>query len=124
MKLAKILPEVIESLFKKPATVAFPFGPAPAPDGLRGKPVCDLDACIGCRSCQRDCPAGAIDMVNMGGRLPKPVFHYDRCAFCGQCADSCPKKCITITRDYELSSTSKEEMVSPSKTQTSEAAGE
>lgn len=122
MGLARMLPELMQSLFRKPATLRFPFGPAPAPEGLRGKPVCDLGTCIGCRSCQRDCPAAAIDMVDMGAKLPKPVFHYDRCAFCGQCADSCPKKCITMTHDYELSSGSRDQMVSPDKMDTGEAA--
>lgn len=115
MGLARMLPELLKSLLSKPATLRFPFEPAPAPEGLRGKPVCDLDNCIGCRSCQRDCPAAAIDMVNMGDRLPKPVFHYDRCAFCGQCAESCPKKCISMTHDYDLSGDSREALVSPVK---------
>jgi formate hydrogenlyase subunit 6/NADH:ubiquinone oxidoreductase subunit I len=120
--LARMLPELLHSLFAKPATLRFPFEPAPAPEGMRGKPVCDLDSCIGCRSCQRDCPAAAIDMVNMGDRLPKPVFHYDRCAFCGQCSDSCPKKCISMTHDYDLACDSREALVSPIKMKVTEDA--
>lgn len=107
MGLAKMLPELIQSLFHKPATIRFPAERVPAPEGLRGKPVCDFSLCIGCRACARDCPAMAIEMADVGEKLPKPVFHYDRCAFCGQCADSCPKKAITMTREYDLASFSR-----------------
>jgi len=123
MAVARMLPELIRSLFQKPVTVRYPFERVPAPKGLRGKPVCDYSLCTGCRMCSRDCPAAAIEMADMGQRTSRPVFHYDRCAFCGQCADTCPRKAISLTAEYELSAFSKDDLVSINPSRSESAAG-
>lgn len=106
-----MLPELLGSLFKKPATIKFPAERVPFPEGLRGRPVCNYEQCIGCRMCERDCPAAAIEMMPVDGKN-KPFFHYDRCAFCGQCQDTCPRKAITMTNDYLLASDSRSKLFS------------
>lgn len=111
MGFGRIVPELLRNLLHRPVTVRYPFEKVPAPPGLRGRPVCQYDKCVGCSMCAKDCPALAIEMVGAAPRALRPVFHYDRCAFCGQCADSCPRKCITMTAEYELSALSKEELV-------------
>ena len=105
MTVGRILPEAVCSMFKKTATVRYPFEKMPVPPGFRGAPVVDSDACIGCKICARDCPAKAIEMVDVGAKLPRPAFHYDRCVYCALCADVCPKKAITLTENFELAST-------------------
>ena len=57
----------------------------------RGKAVmegCDA-GCISCRKCEKNCPAGAIKVVdNIAHR------DYELCVNCGKCMEECPKGCI------------------------------
>ena len=94
--------ETARHLLRRPATVLYPFQRLTLPAGFRGRPALDTEKCIGCRICERDCPAGAITMVQMAEKVLRPGFFYDRCAFCAQCSESCPKDAITMTDEYEL----------------------
>lgn len=46
--------------------------------------------CIGCKKCEKECPAGAITVTDQ-------VAHVDveKCENCGRCAAVCPRKVIT-----------------------------
>ena len=92
MKIAVFLPELIRSLFKKPATVDYPFKKLVVPEGFRGTPFLHPEICIVCKACERDCPAEAIEItsVNEAEKRFKMVIHNDRCVHCAQCVDSCP----------------------------------
>lgn len=48
------------------------------------------DNCIGCGVCQRDCPFGAIKMVD-----GVPEFQ-ENCTLCGACVEACPTDAIHI----------------------------
>ncbi|HOL18246.1 MAG TPA: 4Fe-4S binding protein, partial [Bacillota bacterium] len=91
-----------------PATVDFPKSAVPVPPDYRGKPVLIQEKCTGCGLCQRDCPAAAIEMVDVGAKRPKPAFDYGRCAFCAQCAESCRSDAIVITGEHHLAAFSRE----------------
>ncbi len=62
-------------------------------------PILEVDICIGCRRCERECPTRCIDMVD-GPNLRKgkavviPDVDYSRCIGCAQCADVCPVNCL------------------------------
>ena len=59
-KIARLL---IQSLFKKPATLDYPVTDRSGmPEGFRGKIKFDASLCIGCKMCVRDCPSGAIEI--------------------------------------------------------------
>jgi len=92
MKIAVFLPELIRHLFKKPATVDYPFKKLAVPANFRGTPYLNPDMCIVCRACERDCPAEAIEIssVNEAEKRFKMIIHNDRCIHCAQCVDSCP----------------------------------
>jgi len=98
------------SIFKKPATQKYPFVKASLADGFRGKQVFDIEKCISCGLCSRDCPANAIEMFEVEGKK-RPLFHLDRCVFCYQCADSCPKNAIQPTSIFELACVDKSTLI-------------
>jgi formate hydrogenlyase subunit 6/NADH:ubiquinone oxidoreductase subunit I len=75
--------------------------PVSVPPRFRGRIAYDRSACIGCRLCQKVCPANAITFLP---EEKKVIFHVDRCCFCEQCTEICPVNCIWMT-DECLNST-------------------
>ncbi len=110
----KIIPsmlgQVVKSIFEKPNTRKYPSVKIVVPEGFRGKQVLDPEKCISCGLCARDCPSGAIKMTEFGTKT-LPVFLLDRCVFCYQCADSCPRNAIATSKDFELASTKRADLV-------------
>ncbi|MBS7608983.1 NADH-quinone oxidoreductase subunit I [Candidatus Bathyarchaeota archaeon] len=101
--------ELLKSMTKKPITLRYPFEKAKPVEGLRGRPIWDMEKCIGCGLCQRDCPTKAIEMMGRGRQAEFRIY-YDRCAFCAQCVESCPVGAITMTKEYELAAFEHEQM--------------
>jgi formate hydrogenlyase subunit 6/NADH:ubiquinone oxidoreductase subunit I len=104
IKIAPFLPELLRSLFKKPATVKYPFEKDPVPRDFRGNVVCNAPKCIGCMICVNDCPAEAIDIIRISEteKKFKMILHNDRCIHCAQCVDSCPTKAYRMDGEFEL----------------------
>jgi formate hydrogenlyase subunit 6/NADH:ubiquinone oxidoreductase subunit I len=98
-KIAKLL---IQSLFKKPATINYPAISSGMPKGFRGKMKFNASLCIGCKMCMRDCPSGAIEIRKTGENQFEAEMHLGKCIYCGQCVDSCLKKALEITAEFEL----------------------
>ena len=55
--------------------------------------------CIGCRTCVKWCPAGAISMVDK-----KAVIDHELCLGCGECIVSCQKRFISTGWETDLDS--------------------
>lgn len=100
MRLA-VARELFKHIFKKPFTLKYPFEKKTPFKGLRGRPAWNLERCIGCGLCYRDCPSGAIEMIGKGSKA-EFRHHLDLCLFCAQCEESCPRGAITMTEEYEL----------------------
>ena len=112
-KKARISPmfeEAFSCLFRKPATGKYPFVKCVVAEGFRGKQVFDISLCVSCGLCSRDCPAKAIEMVDVNGKK-RPMFLLDRCIFCYQCAESCPRNAIKSSEIFELATTNKSDLV-------------
>ncbi|HMA52875.1 MAG TPA: 4Fe-4S dicluster domain-containing protein, partial [Acidobacteriota bacterium] len=92
MRIAAFLPELLRHLFKKPATVDYPFKKLDVPKDFRGTPYLRPELCIVCKACERDCPAEAIEIsdVNAAEKRFRMIIHNDRCIHCAQCVDVCP----------------------------------
>ena len=109
----KIAGNAMKHLLKRPATISYPKGQMIIDPNYRGKLVFDPTNCIGCKLCERDCPANAITIENLGTKENKEFIcrlNMAHCIFCGQCAESCNKKCIKLTPRVELSSMNKTEL--------------
>ena len=88
-------------------TMAWPDGPAPElPAAFRGAPAVDASKCPeGCRECVDVCPT---DAISIGAAV---TVDLGRCLFCPECAKSCPEGAISYSRDYRLSTRTREGLV-------------
>ncbi len=105
-----MMKRVLSHLFTKPATGKYPFVKAMVPSDFRGKQVFDIGLCVSCGLCSRDCPARAIEMVEVDGKR-RPMFHLDLCVFCYQCAESCPRNAIKSSIFFELAAIDKSTLI-------------
>jgi len=102
MRPAKMLREVLGSIFKKPATNLYTAQKLEMPDKFRGKIKFYPERCIGCKMCMRDCPTNAITINKIGENKFEALFDLSKCIYCAQCVDSCPKKALETTKEVEL----------------------
>ncbi len=51
----------------------------------------NADECVGCKKCAKNCPVGAIEIVE------KKAIISTTCVGCGICKKLCPKKCVELT---------------------------
>ena len=108
-RLPALIKDMGSCLFKKPFTQQYPFVNVQAPEGYRGRQILDPEKCISCGLCERDCPAKAIELIEVTGKR-MPHFYLDRCIFCYLCAEGCPREAIKFSTNFEMSTTETEEL--------------
>ena len=103
-RILPFVPELVRHLFKKPATVKYPYEKLPVPKRFRGKLILHPEQCIACRICVMDCPAEAIEVltVSEAEKKFKMIIHHDRCLHCEQCVESCPRDTLEMTPEFEM----------------------
>ena len=66
--------------------------------------------CIACKTCERNCPNGTIQittrMVDLPNgkkkmKLDKYIYDLGSCTFCGLCVTTCPTAAIEFSNDFE-----------------------
>jgi len=106
IKMPQMIVEIASAVFKKPFTRQYPFAKPKVPERLRGRQIFHPERCISCGLCARDCPAEAIEMVEVSGKK-MPLIHLDSCIFCYVCVENCPRNALTESTFYEMASTTK-----------------
>lgn len=111
MKLPGVMTlEALRGLFQAPATNLYPFAKTSLPEKFRGRMQVDSTKCVGCKLCERDCPAGAIAVVKIADKTFEVKIDNGRCIYCGQCADTCRKDSIGVTEEFELAVIDREQL--------------
>jgi formate hydrogenlyase subunit 6/NADH:ubiquinone oxidoreductase subunit I len=129
-RIPPMLRRTVSHIFTKPATTKYPFVKPKVADDFRGETKYQIKSCnvielgspdaltldvksivgVNCSVCVRDCPAKAIEIVEVDGKR-RPQFDFTKCVFCYQCVESCPRKAIKTSDFYELATTDKKSLV-------------
>ena len=91
-------------------TTQYPNRPETAPEGFRGKPELFPEKCTYCGECVKACPPGVI-WLNENNDGKSLALSYCGCIFCGRCEEVCPSDAVKLTREYELASKTKDDLV-------------
>ena len=123
----KALATTLKNVFRPATTVEFPKVIRPRAERYRASFAllheADGDeACIGCLQCERICPSKVI-AIKAAGKRESPITKKKRgyaddftldmsaCIFCELCVQVCPTDAIVMTREPELPSYSREDLV-------------
>lgn len=110
---ARIIGVAIKDLLSKPATLSSSRVSGLSGDRLRGIIKYAPDNCVACGLCMRDCPTGALRIINEGTkteRIMRAQLDIGRCIFCCQCVDSCARSCLSVTSRRDLVRESREQL--------------
>jgi glutamate synthase (NADPH/NADH) small chain len=95
-------------LFRDPVTIRDPLTERPGAERYRGFHQNDIEACIGCGTCEAICQNGAIDMVpapaleaKQGDSGLRPRIDYGRCCWCALCVDVCMTGSLSMSNEYK-----------------------
>ncbi len=107
--------EALTNLFQKPATTEYAGkGEPPLERNYHGRLLYDPTSCVDCKLCMKDCPTGAIEIINEGTRADKKMkalLDVGKCIFCCQCVDSCNKSSLSFSQIVDLASSQKEDLI-------------
>ena len=87
----------MKSLIGKPSTLMYPQRKRTYPAATRGHVENEIEKCIFCRMCEKNCPTTALAVTK-----EKNEWDIDslKCCQCRRCVEVCPKKCLSMDNVY------------------------
>jgi len=116
-------------LFQKNWTIQYPEERREYSQKFRGEHFISVDKnktenCTACYLCETVCPAECIHIIaeereddkgQYGVLKEKKPLSFDidalRCCFCGFCEEACPKDAIKLSRNYEMTVSTREKAI-------------
>ncbi|MCD7740562.1 MAG: NADH-quinone oxidoreductase subunit I [Candidatus Gastranaerophilales bacterium] len=104
--LFKGLYTVLKNAFKPDVTLLYPEHKKILNENFRGKIKYIKENCIKCKLCQKVCPSKGTITIDK-----EFIIDYSQCIFCANCVEYCPKGALQITKEYELASNNKNDLI-------------
>ena len=100
----------LANLFRKPATLMYPFKVRQYYAATRGHITIESEKCIFCTICAKKCPT---DAISVNREAKEWMIDHFKCIACGSCIDNCPKKCLKMHNQYRapLDDAGKKDMI-------------
>ncbi|MBM3517203.1 MAG: NADH-quinone oxidoreductase subunit NuoI [Alphaproteobacteria bacterium] len=108
-------------MWKKPATLNYPYEKGPLSPRFRGEHALRRypngeERCIACKLCEAICPAQAITIEaeprdDGSRRTTRYDIDMTKCIYCGLCAEACPVDAIVEGPNFEFAAESREELL-------------
>jgi ech hydrogenase subunit F len=88
---------VMKSLVGKPSTLMYPQRKRTYPAATRGHVENEIQRCIFCRLCEKNCPTEALAVSK-----ERNEWEIDslKCCQCRRCVEVCPVKCLSMDNVY------------------------
>lgn len=113
---------VLKNAFRKRVTLEYPEVKKPLNDRFRGKLAFNYGEngefpCNACGICQRVCPCKDLIKIERSkdehGKFKLEKFEVDigHCIFCGNCVEHCPTNALKLTKEYELATADKSDLL-------------
>ncbi|RIJ26256.1 NADH-quinone oxidoreductase subunit NuoI [Henriciella barbarensis] len=110
----------IQEMFKRKATVNYPFEKNPLSPRFRGEHALRRypngeERCIACKLCEAVCPAQAITIEaepreDGSRRTTRYDIDMVKCIYCGFCQEACPVDAIVEGPNFEFATETREEL--------------
>jgi len=91
-------------------TTAYPDRKSQVPEAFRGRPNFDFEKWQDARAAAEACPTAAIALSDTGN-VREVTVDYGRCISCGLCAEASLDGAVAITRDFELATSDRSNLV-------------
>ena len=108
-------------MFRKKATINYPFEKGPLSPRFRGEHALRRypngeERCIACKLCEAICPAQAITIeseIRADGTRRTTRYDIDmvKCIYCGMCEEACPVDAIVQGPNMEFTKETREELL-------------